>query len=50
MAMAHTEMGLVGARRVGKDGRGNHCSCVSEHSASVCDEAKLGIGNIERGA
>ena len=45
MAREHAEMGLVGARRVGKGGRGDHYSCVSEHTASVCDEDELGKCN-----
>ena len=45
MAREHAEMGLVGARRVGKGGRGDHYSCVSEHNTSMCDEDELGTCN-----
>ena len=45
MARAHAEMRLVGARRVGKGGRGDHYSCVSEHTASACVEDELGTCN-----
>lgn len=36
--------------RMGKGRLRKDCSCVAEHTASACVEARLGTGNEEHGA